>query len=60
MFTVRLHLGDKDYIGSERSIKLAQRKAAQLALDDHRSLPPINSYDQDLSQINGKIDRNQK
>ncbi|CAF0856991.1 unnamed protein product [Adineta steineri] len=41
MYTVRLHLGDKDYVGTERSIKLAQRAAAQSALNDH-----------DISQIN--------
>jgi hypothetical protein len=55
MYTVRLHLGDKDYVGTERSIELAQRTAAQLALVDRRSLPSINNYDQDMSQINGKI-----
>ncbi|UJR20661.1 hypothetical protein I4U23_023783 [Adineta vaga] len=52
MYTVRLHLGDKDYIGTDRTLKLAQRAAAQTALDDHRNLRLINSYEQDLSQIN--------
>ncbi len=54
MYTVRLYLADKNYVGTERSIKLAQRTAAQLALDDCRSLPLTNNYDQDISQINGK------
>jgi dsRNA-specific ribonuclease len=39
MYTVRLHLAEKNYVGTDRSIKLAQRTAAQLALDDCRSLP---------------------
>ncbi|CAF2403176.1 unnamed protein product [Rotaria sp. Silwood2] len=55
IYTVRLYVGDKDYVGTERSIKLAQRAAAQLALDDHRNLLITNNYDQDISQTNGKI-----
>ncbi len=55
MYTVRLHLGNKEYVGTERSIKLAQHAAAQVALNDHRSLSLTNNYDQDISQINGKI-----
>ena len=55
MYTVRLHLGDKDYIGTERSIKLAKHVAAQLAFDDHKNLLIKNSSDQDMPQINGKI-----
>jgi len=55
MYTVRLNLADKTYVGTERSIKLAQCTAAQLALDDCRSLPLTNTYDQDISQINGKL-----
>jgi hypothetical protein len=52
MYTVRLRLADKNYVGTERSIKLAQRTAAQLALDDCRSLPLTN---QDISQLNGTL-----
>ncbi|CAF2817939.1 unnamed protein product [Rotaria sp. Silwood2] len=52
IYTVRLYVGDKDYVGTERSIKLAQRAAAQLALDDHRNLLITNNYDQDISQTN--------
>ncbi|CAF4050511.1 unnamed protein product [Rotaria sordida] len=55
MYTIRLYVGDKDYVSAERSIKLAQRAAAQLALDDLRNLLITNNYDQDISQINGKI-----
>ncbi|CAF0842721.1 unnamed protein product [Rotaria sordida] len=52
MYTIRLYVGDKDYVSAERSIKLAQRAAAQLALDDLRNLLITNNYDQDISQIN--------
>lgn len=38
IFTMRLQLGDKEYVGTDRSIKLAQRAAAQLALKDHQHL----------------------
>jgi hypothetical protein len=39
MYTVRLHLAEKNYLGTDRTIKLAQYAAAQSALDDYRSLP---------------------
>ncbi len=52
MYTVRLHLADKDYLGTERSIKLAQHTAAKLALNDFRNL--TNNYNPDISQLNGK------
>ncbi|CAF1599153.1 unnamed protein product [Adineta ricciae] len=42
MYTVRLRLGDKEYIGVDRSIKLAQRAAAFSALNDHSYLLSIN------------------
>ena len=35
---MRLHLGDKQYAGTGHGIKLAQRAAAQLALEDHQTL----------------------
>ena len=38
MYTMRLYLGEKQYTGVGGSIKLAQRVAAQLALDDHKHL----------------------
>ncbi|CAF0876864.1 unnamed protein product [Rotaria sp. Silwood1] len=49
LYTIRLYVGDKDYVGTARSIKLAQRTAAQLALDDHRNLLITHNYDQDMS-----------
>jgi hypothetical protein len=55
MFTVRLHLAEKNYRATERSIKLAQRTAAQLALNDYENLPLTKNYDQDILQINGKF-----
>ena len=36
MFTVRLYLGAKEYVGTERTMTLAQCAAAQLALEDHQ------------------------
>jgi double-stranded RNA-binding protein Staufen len=38
IYTVRLRLGEKEYTGVDRSIKLAQRAAAQNALDEHKHL----------------------
>jgi len=52
MYTVRLYLADKNYVATERNLKLAQRTAAQLALDDCRRLSLPNNYDQDISQLN--------
>ena len=43
MYTMRLRLGEKDYIGIDRSIKLAQRAAAQIALNDYQPLFPTNN-----------------
>jgi dsRNA-specific ribonuclease len=51
LYTIRLFLGEKQYIGVERSIKLAQRAAAQIALDDHKHLSSINNPDQKLNSI---------
>ena len=34
IYTVRLHLGQKEYVGTERTMQLAQRAAAQSALAD--------------------------
>ena len=36
-------------------LRLAQHAAAQVALNDHRSLSLTNNYDQDIPPINGKI-----
>ena len=56
MYTVRLHLAEKCYTATERSIKLAQRTAAQLALNDcGKSTSTTDHSDQDLSQLNGKF-----
>jgi hypothetical protein len=53
MFTIRLHVDDRNYLATERTIKLAQRKAAQLALDDCRNLSLTKTSDEDISSING-------
>ena len=42
IYTIQLRLGDKQYTGVDRSIKLAQRAAAQNALEDQKSFLPIN------------------
>jgi dsRNA-specific ribonuclease len=52
MFTIRLCLGEKEYIGVDRSIKLAQRAAAQIALDDHNHRPSIDNHNQNISPSN--------
>ncbi len=44
-YTVRLHFGEKQYTGVDRSIKLAQRAAAQTALND---LSPTDTPNQEL------------
>lgn len=54
-YTVRLHLGEKDYVGTERSLRMAQHAAARLALDDHRSPSLTHSHEQDLPQVHGKF-----
>lgn len=36
-------MGEKQYVGVNRSIKLAQRAAAQTALDDHKHLSPTDT-----------------
>jgi hypothetical protein len=51
MYTVRLYLGEKQYIGVDRSIKLAQRAAAQIALDDHKHLSSTNNPNQELNSM---------
>ncbi|CAF3567745.1 unnamed protein product [Rotaria sp. Silwood1] len=51
VYTVRLHLGEKEYIGSDRSIKLAQRAAAQIALEDHRHLLSMKHSDKETNII---------
>ncbi|CAF3748699.1 unnamed protein product, partial [Adineta steineri] len=38
IYTIRLRFGEKEYIGIDRSIKLAQRSAAQTALNEHKHL----------------------
>lgn len=56
MFTVRLHLAEKCYTATERNIKLAQRTAAQLALNDCRNVSSMNNNtDEDLLQLNSKL-----
>ncbi|CAF3213795.1 unnamed protein product [Rotaria socialis] len=52
IYTVRLHVDDKSYVGTEHSIKSAKYAAAQLALNDYHNAININNYDQDNSQIN--------
>ncbi|UJR28977.1 hypothetical protein I4U23_010195 [Adineta vaga] len=47
MYTVRLRLGDKEYTGMDRSIKLAQRAAAFSALNDHTHLLSTNNLTQE-------------
>ncbi len=49
IYTVQLRLGEKEYTGVDRSIKLAQRAAAKTALDDHRHSLSINNSDQKLN-----------
>jgi hypothetical protein len=44
-------LGEKDYIGVDRSIKLAQRAAAQIALNDYKPLSPINNSNHDRNSM---------
>lgn len=55
LYTVRLYVGDKSYVGTGHSIKLAKLAAAQLALNDHRYLMFKTNYDLDTLQTNGKI-----
>lgn len=50
-YTVQLHFGEKQYTGVDRSIKLAQRAAAQIALDDHKHLSPINNSHREQKSI---------
>ncbi len=51
IYTIRLRLGDKHYIGVDRSIKLAQRAAAQIALNDHKHLLPIKNPNQEVNGL---------
>jgi hypothetical protein len=48
---MRLRLGEKDYIGVDRSIKLAQRAAAQIALNDYQPLSPTNNTNPELHSM---------
>ncbi|CAF1264841.1 unnamed protein product [Rotaria magnacalcarata] len=52
MYTVRLYVDDKSYVGTEHSINSAKYAAAQLALNDYHNSININNYGQDNSQIN--------
>jgi hypothetical protein len=40
-YTVRLDLAEKHYIGTDRTMKLAQCAAARLALADQQRLSPM-------------------
>jgi len=51
IYTIRLHFGEKQYTGIDRSIKLAQRAAAQIALDDHKHLSSINNPNKHLNRM---------
>lgn len=42
MYTIRLHVGEKNYLATESTMKLAQLTAAQMALDDLKIASPIN------------------
>ncbi|CAF1200012.1 unnamed protein product [Rotaria sordida] len=50
IYTVRLHLGEKEYVGIDRSIKSAQRAAAQIALEDHKHLLAMNHSDKVINK----------
>ena len=52
LYTVRLRLGEKDYLGEDRSIKLAQRAAAQTALQDQEQSLPTSDC---VLQRNGRF-----
>lgn len=43
IYTILLSFGDKQYTGEGRSIKLAQRAAAETALEDQKSLLPTDN-----------------
>ena len=49
---MRLRLGEKEYTGTDRSIKLAQRAAAQSAFDDQQSTIITAMKEQKESQKN--------
>ncbi|CAF1265068.1 unnamed protein product [Rotaria magnacalcarata] len=49
VYSVRLRLGDKEYVGSDRSIKLAQRAAAQIALNDQTHLLSKDKSDKGIN-----------
>lgn len=49
-FTVRLRFGEKEYLGTDRSIKLAQRAAAKVAVEDQKELFPPKNQRQDQPQ----------
>ncbi|CAF2751967.1 unnamed protein product [Rotaria sp. Silwood2] len=50
IYTVRLRLDEKEYVGIDRSIKLAQRAAAQIALEDHKHILSRNHPDKETSK----------
>jgi double-stranded RNA-binding protein Staufen len=50
IYTVRLRLGEKEYTGVDRSIKLAQRAAAQNALDEHKHLSSTDTPNHEQKQ----------
>lgn len=51
---MQLRLGDKEYIGVNRSIKLAQRAAAQAAIDDQKLTTSCDKYNDNILERNGK------
>lgn len=55
MYAVRLQLGSKSYMGTERTMALAQRAAAQNALEDQKYFSSNAHSDGEMSPSHGKI-----